>query len=142
MEEAISPDRPVSPGGRSVGKAVMEEEVARKKQLEQSWVSVARDKKSLKKYDVEIVTKEGKQTIEIPDEVITDSTPLWEDFVVGKILDLAPHVAKVHMVLKKIWKYGDLDAKIEVYEVNSTTMRFKISDRKAREKILKTGYVE
>lgn len=56
----------------------------------------------MKKYDVEILTKGGKQTVEIPDEVITDSTPLWEDFVVGNFLDRVPHVAKVYMVLNKI----------------------------------------
>uniref|UniRef100_A0A0D3DLD3 DUF4283 domain-containing protein n=1 Tax=Brassica oleracea var. oleracea TaxID=109376 RepID=A0A0D3DLD3_BRAOL len=43
------------------------------------------------------------------------------------------------MVLNKIWRYGDLSAKVEVYEVNATTMRFKISDPKAREKILRRG---
>ncbi|KAL0713574.1 hypothetical protein Bca4012_020552 [Brassica carinata] len=77
--------------------------------------------------------------VEILDEVITDPTPLWEDFVVGNFLDTAPHVAKVHMVLNKIWRYGDLSAKVEVYEVNATTMRFKISDQKAREKVLRRG---
>ena len=83
--------------------------------------------------------KEGKHTVEIPDDVISDSTPLWEDFVVGKFLDLAPHVAKVHMVLNKIWKYGDESTKVEVYEVNATTMRFRVSSSKAREKILRRG---
>lgn len=43
------------------------------------------------------------------------------------------------MVLNKIWKYGDLSSKVEVYEVNATTMSFKISDQKAREKILRRG---
>lgn len=59
--------------------------------------------------------------------------------MVGKFLDLAPHVAKVHMVLNKIWSYGDTSTKIEVYEVNATTMRFRVSNLKAREKILKRG---
>lgn len=65
--------------------------------------------------------------------------PLWEDFVVGKFLDVAPHIAKVHMVLNKIWSYGDPSTKVEVYVVNATTMRFKVSNPKAKEKILKRG---
>lgn len=77
--------------------------------------------------------------MEIPDDVLTTSTPLWEDFVMGKFLDITPHVAKVHMVLNKIWKYGDSSAKVDVYEVNATTMRFRVSNPKAREKILKRG---
>lgn len=54
-------------------------------------------------------------------------------------MDQAPHVAKVHMVLNKIWKYGDLAAKVEVYEVNETMMRFKVLNPKAREKIIRRG---
>lgn len=34
-----------------------------------------------------------------------DSTPLWDDFVVGNNLDLAPHMAKVHMV-----RYGVMES--------------------------------
>lgn len=107
--------------------------------VNQSWVSAAKDRECLKKYEVEISMKEGKHMVEIPDDVISDSTPLWEDFVVGKFLDLAPHVAKVHMVLNKIWKYGDESTTVEVYEVNATTMRFRVSSSKAREKILRRG---
>lgn len=59
--------------------------------------------------------------------------------MVGKFLDLAPHVAKVHMVVNKIWRYGDPSMKVDIYEVNATTMRFRVSNPKAREKILKWG---
>lgn len=104
-----------------------------------SWVSVAEDKKSLKKYDVKVSTKDGKHTVAIQEEILTDSTPLWDDFVVGRFLDLAPHMAKVHMVVNKIWSYGELDSKVDVYEVNATTMRFRISNPKAQEKVLKRG---
>lgn len=83
--------------------------------------------------------KGGKQTVEILGEVISESTPLWDDFVIGKFLDRVPHVAKVHMVPNKTWRYGELSTKVEVYEVDDTTMRFKVSDPKAREKILRRG---
>ena len=104
-----------------------------------SWVSAAKDKKNLKKYEVEISMKDGKHTVAIPKEVLVDSTPSWDDFVVGKFLDLAPHMAKVHMVVNKIWSYGELASEVEVYVVNTTMMRFRISNPKAREKVLKRG---
>lgn len=104
-----------------------------------SWVRIAQDKKKLKKYDVEISNKEGVNRVEIPDEILENSTPLWDDFVVGKFLDLSPHVAKVHMVLNKIWRYGDSSTKVDVYEVNPTTMRFRVSNSRAMEKILRRG---
>lgn len=104
-----------------------------------SYVSVAQDKKVLRKYDVAVLERDGEHSVTIPEDVLTTSTPLWEDFIVGKFLDVSPHVAKVHMVLNKIWKYGEIAAKVEVFEVNATTMRFRVSNPKAREKILKRG---
>ena len=109
------------------------------RKIDQSWVSVAEDKKRLKKYEVAVSMKDGKHSVEIPDEILDSPTPLWEDFVVGKFLDMAPHIAKVHMVLNKIWKYGDEAAKVEVYEVNSMAVRIKIPNPKIREKILRRG---
>ncbi|XP_048612818.1 uncharacterized protein LOC125586942 [Brassica napus] len=107
--------------------------------VNQIWVTAAQDKKQLRKYEVEVSQKDGVIMVEIPEGIVENSTPLWEDFVVGKFLDLAPHVAKVHMVLNKIWKYGDQSTKIEIFEVNPTTMRFKVSSPKAREKIIRRG---
>ncbi|KAL0705282.1 hypothetical protein Bca4012_071707 [Brassica carinata] len=147
MDSAAPPDSPVSPTrdkgdkevgdeGSLVGKS---ESLGEAKKVVLSWLSVAQDKKVLKKYEVEVSNKGGLHTVEIPDDVLNTSTPLWEDFVVGKFLDISPHVAKVHMVLNKIWKYGDTTTKVDVYEVNATTMRFRVSNPKAREKILKRG---
>ncbi|WZZ71449.1 hypothetical protein YC2023_082819 [Brassica napus] len=122
--------------GSSVGNS---DPVVGAKPIAPSWVSVAQDKRVLKKYEVEISNKDGLNSVEIPDDVLASSTPLWEDFIVGKFLDISPHVAKVHMVLNKIWKYGEVSAKVEVFEVNATTMRFRVANPKAREKILKRG---
>ncbi|KAL0644108.1 hypothetical protein Bca4012_042398 [Brassica carinata] len=122
--------------GSSVGNS---DPVVGAKPIAPSWVSVTQDKRVLKKYEVDISNKDGLNSVEIPDDVLASSTPLWEDFIVGKFLDISPHVAKVHMVLNKIWKYGEVSAKVEVFEVNSTTMRFRVANPKAREKILKRG---
>ncbi|XP_010451695.1 PREDICTED: uncharacterized protein LOC104733854 [Camelina sativa] len=82
---------------------------------------------------------EGKASVEIPDDVLANSTPLWEDFLLGKFLDTAPHVGKVHMILNKIWKQGTVSSKIDVYEVNATILRFRVSDPILRARILKRG---
>lgn len=62
---------------------------------------MAHDKKTLKMYEVEVSNKDGMHTVEIPDEILANSTPLWENFVVETFLDLAPHVAKVHIGSKQ-----------------------------------------
>lgn len=148
MDSARPPDRSSSSLGlkddrKEVGDGDMQQKGDReqisKSSKGVSWVEVAQDKKVLKKFEVEVLSKDGVHSVEIPDEILDNSTPLWDDFIVGKFLDLAPHVAKVHMVVNKIWRYGDPDTKVDVYEVNPTTMRFKVSNQRAREKILRRG---
>lgn len=74
---------------------------------DQSWVKAAQDKKQLRKYEVEVLQKEGIHTVEIPDgmgSLITllrfGTTSLWGNFWI-----------RFHMLLKFIWsltKYGNM----------------------------------
>lgn len=148
MDLAPPPDLPDPPGGDERDTKVQgvqsvvasdSDRVEVEKKGDSNWAKVVEDKKKLKRYDVEISNKEGVNTVEIPDEILDNSTLLWDDFVVGKFLDLAPHVAKVHMVLNKIWRYGDSSTKVDVYEVNPTTMRFRVSNPRSKEKVLRRG---
>lgn len=110
MNLAIPPDSTDPPGDDLSHKEVPMGEtklggtggVADLKKLDQSWVEAAQNKKKLRKVEVEVSNQEGIHTVEIPDGIIENATPLWEDFIVGKFLDLAPHIAKVHMVLNRI----------------------------------------
>lgn len=43
------------------------------------------------------------------------------------------------MILNKIWSFGDKNQKIDVIEIDSKTMRFRIANPKVRERILKRG---
>lgn len=104
-----------------------------------SWVGVAQEKNVLRKYDLDITNLEGHLTVEIPDEVVVNVNPLWEDFLIGKFLDTAPHIARVHSVINKIWREGGKGQQLEVFEVDSTTMKFRVSDPFMRAQILKRG---
>lgn len=53
---------------------------------------MAQEKKVLRKYSVDITNQEGPLSVEIPDEVVVNASPLWEDFLIGKFLDMAPHI--------------------------------------------------
>lgn len=72
-----------------------------------SWVGVATEKKVLRKYSVEVTDSEGQLNVEIPDEVVFNVNPLWEDFLIGKFLDTAPHIARIHAVVNK---FGEMEA--------------------------------
>lgn len=106
---------------------------------QKSWVEVAKEQKELEKFDLQILTSEGKQSVTVPAEIVEEATPLWKDFLIARFLDTAPHVAKVHMILNKIWRFGGKVQKIDVYEMDSTSMRIRIPSEAIRGKVIRRG---
>ena len=102
-----------------------------------SWVEVAQERKVLRRYDLQIIESEGQKSVEIPDEVIKNVNPLWEDYLIGKFLDIAPHVARVHAVVNKIWSYGDRKQVIDIQVIDETTIKFRISSPMVRAKVFR-----
>lgn len=96
-------------------------------------------KKGLTKYEVEITMKDGVGSVEVPEDIFRDSSPLWEDFLIGRFMAGAPHIAKVHAIVNKIWNHGDKSQMIDVFEINSTSMKFRICNPDTRLRILRRG---
>lgn len=103
-----------------------------------SWATVA-GKPYLSKFDYEVSLIDGKAIVPVPVEVLEDAPPLWEDFLVGRFASVAPHVAKIHVIVNKIWNLGDRSIKIDVFEVNATTVKFRIRNASARNRALRRG---
>lgn len=104
-----------------------------------SWVGAVQGQKVLRKYDVEVTMKDGIGSVTVPEEITKDAAPLWDDFLIGKFLDKAPHIAKVHAIVNKIWNLNDKTQRVEVYEVNDTSMKFKILNQADRNRVLRRG---
>ena len=102
-----------------------------------SWVNAVQGKKVLKKYDMDIQMMDGIGSVTVPEEVFTDASPLWEDFIIGRFLDKAPDIAKVHAIVNKIWALSYKSQMIDVHVINSTTMKFKVSNPIIRNRILR-----
>lgn len=102
-----------------------------------SWTSVVQSKTSLSRHEFSFKEVDGGKAVEIPDDVIEESVPLWEDFLIGKFLAAAPHVAKVHVIVNKIWTLGDKSIKVDVFEVNETTVKFRIRNSSVRARVLR-----
>ena len=51
--------------------------------MQKSWVTVAKQKQVLKKYDMEILISEGRQTVMVPSAIVEEANPLWEDFLIA-----------------------------------------------------------
>lgn len=79
-----------------------------------SWVNVVRNKPSLSQNKVEVDIVDGSAMVAIPDDVILNSVPLCEAFFEGRFLSSAPHVAKIHVIVNKIWPLWNKYIRIDV----------------------------
>lgn len=104
-----------------------------------SWVGVAQSSSTLLAHVLTYGSEEGKDFVEVSDGVIQDAVPLWNDLVEGKFMDTAPHVAKIHAIVNKIWPLGNQAIRFEVFEVDKTTVKFWIKDANTRARILRRG---
>lgn len=89
-----------------------------------SWANVVNNSPCLSKHDFHVSMVNGSESVMVPDEILDDD-PLWEDFLVGRFLLTAPHVAKNHVV-NKIWLLGDKSVKVDVFVVNTKMVKFQI----------------
>lgn len=106
---------------------------------QKSWVQVAQ-KHVFTKQKFVVSEVDGKEKVVVPKEGFVGAKPLWEDFLIGKFLNTkAPHVGKIHMIVNKIWRLGDRSALIDVYEVNATTVKFRIRTETMRDRVLNRG---
>ena len=126
----------VEEGNQTGGKGL--ENLSRGTENGGSWAEIAQEKKVLKKYEVKITEKEGEKMVEIPDDVIEKGNLLWEDYLIGKFLDTAPHVARVHAIVNKNWTQRE-QKQIDVHIVDNTTMKFRVSNPVMRARILRRG---
>lgn len=109
-------------------------------QHKKSYSSAVQNKQTLSKHHLDVSVVDGNQTVQIPDDIFEDSAPLWEDFLIGKFLTTtAPHVAKIHVIVNKIWSLGDKTVNTDVFEVHEKTVKFRIKESAIREKILRRG---
>lgn len=104
-----------------------------------SWVGVVQGQKVLKKYDVKVQMQDGVGSVMVPEEITKGVAPLWDDFLIGKFLDVAPHIAKVHAIVNKIWTLNDKAHKVEVFEVNETMMKFRTMNNADKNMVLRRG---
>lgn len=108
-----------------------------KKVKKSSWVQVAKIGDALFTHALAISTVNGEEVVEVPDSVIQKSVPLWDDLIEGRFLSTTPHVAKIHAIVNKIWPLGDKAIRIDVFVVDSLTVKFRIKDANTRSRILR-----
>lgn len=106
---------------------------------DKSYVKAVQQKHVLVNHEVKVEDVDGTQMVEIPDELLINAVPLWEDFLEVKFLDPAPHVEKIHIIVNKIWPLGNKNIKIDVFAVNERTVKFIICDSQTRSRILRRG---
>lgn len=101
-----------------------------------SWANVVSEKPMLKQHHFDNINERGVVTV--PAAVLGD-TPLWDDLLVGQFVTKAPHVAKIHVIVNKIWPLGGKSLKIDVFVVSDKMVKFRVRDAAVRSRILRRG---
>ena len=104
-----------------------------------SYVTAVKNGPSLSEHAFDMEMVEGREVVRVPDEVIQDMIPLWDDLLEGRFLAPAPHVARIHVIVNKIWPLGNQSIKIDVFPVNEVTVKFRVKDLATRKRILRRG---
>ncbi|KAG7579491.1 hypothetical protein ISN45_Aa03g036300 [Arabidopsis thaliana x Arabidopsis arenosa] len=107
--------------------------------LKLSYSAIVQNRPCLSKHNLNVTIVDGDPTVQIPDEIFDYAVPLWEDLIIGKFPSTAPHVAKVHAIVNKIWPLGDKTIRIDAFAVNDTTIKFRIRDSSVRARVLRRG---
>lgn len=119
---------------------VMDGITSQGKQFEKkSFLKAVQQKNVLVNHEVKVEVVEGTEMVEIPDDLLVNTVPLWEDFLEGRFLDPAPHVARIHIIVNKIWPLGNKNIKIDVFGVSEKIVKFQITDQQTRSRILRRG---
>lgn len=124
--------------GNMVGEALMDIEVV-SQPSKPLYASIVQNKSTLLNHDLKISMVDGSPTVESPDDILEGSAPMWDKILIRKFLATAPHIAKVHVIVNKIWTLGDKNLKVDVFAVDQTTMKFKIHDSSARNRVIRRG---
>ncbi|KAF8106041.1 LOW QUALITY PROTEIN: hypothetical protein N665_0148s0028 [Sinapis alba] len=104
--------------------------------VKSTWGNVVQNGPGLTEHVLEVKKIEGREVVTVPDSVIQDQPPLWEDLLEGRFLAPAPH-NPYHR--NKIWPLGNASIKIDVFEVNENTVKFRIKDEATRHRVLRRG---
>lgn len=112
--------------------------VSKESYVKKPWVNVV-TRSAFSKFDYEVSVVDGKAIVPVPDTVFEDAPALWEDFLIGRFASTAPHVAKIHVIVNKIWNLGDRNIRVDVYAINETSVKFRIYNASARQYVLRRG---
>ncbi|KAG2269263.1 hypothetical protein Bca4012_071566 [Brassica carinata] len=82
----------------------------------------------------------GVASVDLPEELLTESKPLWSAFVVGHFMGDAPHIGKVHAIVNRIWSFPDRSAKIDAHFISPRTVLFRIDNQHLKERVLKRTF--
>ncbi|KAG5376133.1 hypothetical protein IGI04_040729 [Brassica rapa subsp. trilocularis] len=82
----------------------------------------------------------GVASVDLPEELLSDSKPLWSAYIVGHFMGDAPHIGKVHAIVNRIWSFPDRPAKIDAQFISPRTVLFRIDHPQLKERVLKRTF--
>lgn len=88
---------------------MQEQRVTQEEAISKAWVDSVENRASQSKQVMQVEVVDGTSKVEIPDELIQNSVPLWKDFVYDIFLEKSPHVAKIHVIVLAVGEQDGSD---------------------------------
>lgn len=82
----------------------------------------------------------GIATVDLPEELLSDSKPLWSAYIIGHFMGDAPHIGKVHAIVNRIWSFPDRPAKIDAQFISPRTVLFRFDNMQLKDRVLKRTF--
>lgn len=124
---------PVDPALQSPAKTYSQAATQSSRDLEGKLLNVMR-------FSPVVDIQEGVASVDLPEELLTESKPLWSAFVVGHFMGDAPHIGKVHAIVNRIWSFPDRSANIDAHFISPRTVLFRIDNQHLKERVLKRTF--
>lgn len=84
--------------------------------------------------------KDGEIIVELPQELLEDSKPLWSKFIAGYFIGDAPHIGKVHATVNRLWSSAEENSMIDAQFLSPKTVLFRIENDQMRQRVLRRHF--
>lgn len=85
--------------------------------------------------------QDGTAVVDLPEDLTTDSKPLWSSYIVGHFIGEAPpHIGKVHATVNRLWSSKEKPAKIDAQFIAPKTVLFRIEDPHMKARVLRRHF--
>lgn len=83
---------------------------------------------------------DGVVSATVPEVVLENSQPLWNNYIIGHFIGDAPHIGKVHATVNRLWTSADKTSKVDAQFITAKSVLFHIDHDLTRSRVLRRHF--